>query len=110
MILMLMRLTGLSRVAIIASLVAAAITLLGVAKCTYDRSVIAAHERDIAAEIAKKSQAGAEAAASASASTRSEVEKSNDDARKAATGSDDPLRRGLDSLHKGPPSARPSAR
>lgn len=65
----------------------------------HDRAVIERHEEVIEAEVERKAGEASEAAADAAAATKSDVEKTNDEARKAADGSDDPLRAALDSLH-----------
>lgn len=73
----------------------------------HDKSVIERHEEKITRQVEAVSS---EAAASASAAvdhSRNEVEQANEDARKAAADSDDPLKSGLDRLRtgKGSPSA-----
>ena len=98
MIALLMRLTGLSRGLTIAGLVTLAILGLGVAKCRYDRSVIAAHEAQVGANTQATASAAATEASKAVTTTRNEVEQANVQARDAAARSPDPLRAGLDRL------------
>lgn len=110
MIALIMRLTGLSRGFSIAVLVVAAIVGLAVAKAAYDHTVIARHEAKVAAQVAKAVAAGNEAAGVAVEAKRTQVEQTNETARQAASGSDDPLRAGLDSLRARTPKDRPAAR
>lgn len=86
-------------VAWLAIIIALAV-LLGIAKCSYDRSIIDAHEAETAAKVEHKAREGDQAARGAADEIRTETEKSNDDARNAAAGSDDPLRDGLNSLRR----------
>lgn len=57
----------------------------------HDRAVIREHEADITEQVRTKTEAANDAAGKAGADTRNEVEKRNDEARKAADGSNDPL-------------------
>jgi hypothetical protein len=98
MILTIMRLTGLSRGLSIALAAVAAAGALWLAIHLYNGWVEDRYEAKVQAQLAKDVVAGAEAAASASAETKNEVETTNDEARKAAIGSDDPLRAGLNSI------------
>lgn len=80
------------------ALILAAIALLWLAKTIYDRSIIREHEREIVEEVRDKTEAGNAAATEATSETRGRIEQENDDARKAADGSDDPLKSALDRL------------
>ena len=64
----------------------------------HDRGVVNDYEAGVQVDVGKATQAGAQAAASASASTSATIEAGNDAARKAAAGSDDRLKAGLDAL------------
>ena len=64
----------------------------------HDSNVIEDYERDITHEVEKKAGEAADDAGVAVTDTQDEVEQGNDEARKAADGSDDPLRDALDSL------------
>lgn len=64
----------------------------------HDDAVIEKHEAKVTQAIATASASASAVAIDAASDTKSKVEKKNDDARKAAAGSDDPLKRGLDSL------------
>lgn len=111
MIALLMRLTGLSRGFTIAALVSLAVLGLGVAKCRYDRGVIAAHEAQVGAQVQASAAAAATTAAQAVTTTRTEVEQANVQARDAAARSPDPLRAGLDRLRtETGPANRPDTR
>lgn len=110
MIDLLMRLTGLSRGLTIAGLVSLAVLGLGVAKCRYDRGVIRENEAKIAVQVAATSSAAADAAATTTAATRADVQKGNDDARKAAAAGADPLGDGLRSLRAESGADRAAAR
>lgn len=79
-----------------------AIAALGLAFLAWDyfddRAAVREHERKIAEEVERLDAiADGEARAVASGET-SKVEQQNDEARKAATGSDDPLKSALDRL------------
>ena len=76
-----------------------AIAALGLAWDYFDdRAAVREHERKIAEEVERLDAiADGEARAVASGET-SKVEQQNDEARKAATGSDDPLKSALDRL------------
>lgn len=63
-----------------------------------DRAAVTAHEGRIAGEVARQTSAAATSAAAAVHQTQTEVDQTNDEARRAAAGSDDPLRSGLDRL------------
>lgn len=67
----------------------------------YDRGVIQNHETKITAQVIEASASASIAAVEAAAVAKSEVEKQNEQARKAADGSDDPLKSGLDRLRTG---------
>ena len=68
MIALIMRLTGLSRVVTIGGLVALAVIALGVGKCSYDRSIIKAHDASVVAKAEKAArQASDEATANQTA-------------------------------------------
>ena len=94
----LLKLFGLPRWAKIAAAVALLVLALPILKGCYDRSVIREHEREVAEQVREKTEAGEKAGRDAAVATKSEVEKRNDEARKAAAGSDDPLKSGIDSL------------
>lgn len=79
----------------------ALLLLLWGAKALYDRSVIEGHENEVTVQVQATASAAAEAADAAESQTRGEVEKGNDDARRAAAGSDDPLKSALDRLRAG---------
>ena len=63
-----------------------------------DRAAIRAHEGRIAGEVAEQASAAATSAAAAVNQTQTEVDQTNDQARRAAAGSNDPLKSGLDRL------------
>lgn len=86
------------RAAAWASLILAAIALLWLAKTLYDRSIIREHEREIVEEVQRKTDKGNAAATEAAQETQGRIEQENDNARKAADGSDDPLKSALDRL------------
>lgn len=67
----------------------------------HDAAVIERHEEGVTAEVERKDEAGDTAARETAAAEKSTVERQNDQARKAADGSDDPLRDGLRALRKG---------
>lgn len=64
----------------------------------HDRAVIREHEREIVEEVRERTDRGNAAATEAAAETQDKIEQENDDARKAADGSDDPLKSALDRL------------
>ena len=76
---LLMRVTGLSKVAVIGGLVTALILALGLAKCAYDRSIIANHEAN---------QDAANTKADRKADSKSAEQRRADDARLATEKSD----------------------
>lgn len=81
-----------------AAIIAVAIALLLFAKWKYDRDLIAEYERGQQAAIAEiRAKADARAREAATGHIE-QVERENDEARKAASGSDDPLKAGLDAL------------
>lgn len=65
----------------------------------HDRAVIERHEEVIEAQTSERASDAAADAAEAVAETKGRIDKENEDARKNADGSDDPLRAALDSLH-----------
>lgn len=65
----------------------------------HDAAVIERHEGNVAAEVDRKDDAGDTAARETAAAEKATIQKENDDARKAADGSDDPLKHALDRLH-----------
>lgn len=67
----------------------------------HDAEVIDRHEEGVTAEVERKDTAGDTAARETAAAEKSTVERQNDQARKAAEKSDDPLRDGLRALRKG---------
>lgn len=98
MIALLMRLTGLSRTLTIAALVSLAVLGLGVAKCRYDRAVVARYTAKATVQAHATASAAATEASQAVNTTRNEVEQANAQARDDAARSPDPLRAGLDRL------------
>ena len=64
----------------------------------HDASVIREHEREITAEVERKTAAGNAAATEAAGNVVERIEAGNARASEAAKGSDDPLKAGLDSL------------
>lgn len=76
----------------------------------YDKGVIEKHEEKVTETVASQSASASASASATVAETKSKVEKGNDDARKAASGSTDPLKSGLDRLHKGKGPANPAPR
>jgi len=89
---------ALPRWAKIAGAIALLLVLLPVLKGCYDRGVIRDNEARVAAQVAATSSAAADAAATTAAETRADIQKGNDDARKAANAGRDPLGDGLRSL------------
>lgn len=67
---------------------------------SHDAEVIEDHEAKVTAAVIEASASASIAAVESAAAAKSNVEKTNDDARKAADGADDPLKRGLDRLRK----------
>lgn len=67
----------------------------------HDDEVIENHEAKITEQVIEASASASIAAVEAATVAKSEVEKTNEQARKAAHGSDDPLRAGLDRLRTG---------
>lgn len=63
-----------------------------------DRAAVTAHEAAISGEVAEKTSAAATSAAAAVNQTQTEVGQTNDQARRDAAGSNDPLKSGLDRL------------
>ena len=78
----------------------AVIALLWLAKAFYDRSLIAEHDAKQDAAVIKADAIADDKAGQVSASQAARIEKENNDARKAAAGSDDPLADGLRALKK----------
>ena len=76
----------------------------------YDKSVIEKHEEKVAETVATASASASASASAAVDDTKSKVEKGNEDARKEASGSADPLKSGLDRLHKGKGPTSPAPR
>lgn len=74
-----------------------------------DRGVISDHEAKVAQQVEQKTTAANAAATSAADATRTEVEQTNDQARRAAAGSNDPLKSGLDGLRANQRPPRPAA-
>lgn len=72
--------------------------LFGIWLWRHDRAVIKDHEAEVTEQVGKLDDAGDRAATEAAADKKAGIEKENDDARKAADGSDDPLRDGLKRL------------
>lgn len=64
----------------------------------HDRAVIREHEAKIAAQVEEITRLADEAALARAALTKKRIEESNDRAREAARGSDDPWRDGLGAL------------
>ena len=73
--------------------------LLWLLKGCYDDSVIDKHEAGIAAQVQIQTSEAAVQSSAAVTAKQTEVEKRNDEARKAARDSSDPLRDGLNRLH-----------
>lgn len=67
----------------------------------HDSAVIEQHETEIAAQVIEASATASVAAVEAATDKRNEVEHGNDNARRAARNSGDPLRDGLNSLRTG---------
>ena len=67
----------------------------------YDSNLIDGYEKGKTAQVIEASASASIAAIEAATVKKSEVEKQNEQARKAADGSDDPLRAGLDRLRTG---------
>lgn len=65
----------------------------------HDEAVIDRHEEAIEAQTSERASDAAADATEAVAETKGRIQQENEDARKAADGSDDPLRDALDSLH-----------
>lgn len=89
-----------------AALAALVIAFLAIGKCTYDANVIEKHS-------AKVERADAKADAKAITTTaekKGEIDASNERAKAAADGSDDPLRSALDSLRSETPGGDKAAR
>ena len=63
-----------------------------------DRAAIKAHEGAVAGQVAKQADAAATSAADAVNATQTEVGKTNEQARRDAAVSDDPLAAGFDRL------------
>lgn len=78
----------------------AVIALLWLAKTLYDRSLIAEHDAKQESAVIKADAVADDIAGQVAASEQAEVEKENDDARKAAAAGDDPLADGLRALKK----------
>ncbi len=71
----------------------------------HDVAVIKAHEAEVAAQVQAEAIDAAERATEAVSETKGRIDETNEQARRDASGSDDPLRSGLDSLRTG---SRPS--
>ena len=67
-------------------------------KACYDHSVIEKHEAKVEAKIEKKQEKGTKAGRDAADDVHDEVENENEQARTAASRSDDPLKSGIDRL------------
>lgn len=72
--------------------------LFGLWLWQHDRGVIEEHEAEVTEQVGKLDDDGDLAASEAAADKKAGIEKENEDARKAADGSDDPLKSGLDRL------------
>lgn len=64
----------------------------------HDAKVIERHEAATNAQVSEKASEGAAAGQKAADDTKAQIEQENDDARKVADGSDDPLAAALDRL------------
>lgn len=78
----------------------AAIALLALAKHFYDNAVERRYEAKVQAHVTKATEAANAAATEAVTATKTEVDRTNEDARNAASGSADPLKSGLDILRR----------
>lgn len=76
----------------------------------HDAKVIGAHEAAISSAVASATDAANQAASNTASTEQAKVEATNDQARRAAIGSDDPLRAVDDSLRAGSPAHRRPAR
>lgn len=76
----------------------------------HDRAVIENHEAEVTKAVTSQAAQAGDAAHSAVSTTQTKVEQQNDEARKAAAGSDDPLRAGFDRLRERPGADKPAAR
>ena len=75
-----------------------------------ENAAVEADRAKAAAEIAPRQQRAGEAAQATAAAIQTKAEKENDEARKAAAGSDDPLKSGFDSLRSGKARSHPATR
>jgi hypothetical protein len=76
----------------------------------HDTVLIEAHEAAISTAVASATDAANQAASNTANTEQAQVEASNDQARRAAIGSDDPLRAVDDSLRAGSPAHRHATR
>lgn len=76
----------------------------------HDTKLIDAHEAAISTAVASATEAANQAASNTASTEQAQVEASNDQARRAAIGSDDPLRAVDDSLRSGSTPHRHPAR
>lgn len=76
----------------------------------HDRAVIRDHERETAEAVATASASASAAATEAVRETKGKVEQTNDEARKAAAGSNDPLGDGLRRLRQAQGAGGPGPR
>lgn len=97
---MLTALIGLPRWLKLAGIGALAVILLYGAHRLAVRDAVSDDRQAVAVEVLERNERAGEAAQATLEAHKTEVEQVNDDARKAASGSDDPLRAGLDSLRK----------
>jgi len=77
------------------------LALLWLGKTLYDRSIIAEHDAKQDVAVLKADAVADDLAGKVAASGVAKVEKENEDARREAVGSDDPLKSGLDRLRSG---------
>lgn len=94
------------RIAGYIGLAVALLAALWLAKTLYDRALIAEHDSVQETAVLKADAAADDKAGQVAATEQAKVEKENQDARKAAAGSDDPLKSAFDQLRKRPASNR----
>lgn len=94
----------LAKIAAWAMVVVAAAILIGggwaIWLRNHDQNTIKSHEAQISADVEQKQTAGSKAGQEAAADVKAEIEQENDDARKAAEQSDDPLADALRKLRR----------
>lgn len=89
---------GIRRAALWIALALLTIALVWLWFRQHDAKVIERHEAATKAQVTEKASEGAAAGQKAADDTKAQIEQENNDARKAADGSDDPLRAALGRL------------